>query len=191
MAVISTLKCLAPKFNLLKNGASSNYLRGSITNPPVNPLQLLRNMSGHHNMTIKPSRWQWNRFKDFVHFYLMLGLIPSTLFVLYVNLFIGPAKLAEIPEGYIPEAYEYHSHPITRWMAKNMTRSYQQEYEMMCHHIYEEEYKQKLRFAEARINEKMRESQDTQTYYYEPVSTRYQKFTRQAKEDTIENTSTN
>lgn len=71
--------------------------------------ELLRNMSGHHNMAIKPSRWQWNRFKDFFHFYLMLGLIPSTLLVLYVNLFIGPAKLAEIPEGYIPEPYEYHS----------------------------------------------------------------------------------
>lgn len=66
-------------------------------------------MSGHRTIAIKPSRWQWNRFKDLVHFYTMLGVIPSALVILYVNLFIGPAKLAEIPEGYVPESHEFHS----------------------------------------------------------------------------------
>lgn len=60
-------------------------------------------------MAIKPSRWSWNRFKDLLHFYFFLGAIPATAFILYVNLFIGPAKLAEIPEGYTPEPYEYHA----------------------------------------------------------------------------------
>ena len=36
-------------------------------------------------------------------------------------------------------------HPITRFIAKHFTKSYQQEYEMMIHFLYEEEYKQKLR----------------------------------------------
>ena len=36
-------------------------------------------------------------------------------------------------------------HPITRWMAKNITKSYQQEYEMHLHNIYEQEYRMKLR----------------------------------------------
>lgn len=67
-------------------------------------------MSGDHRiMPIKPSRWQWNRFKDFFHFYVLLGVIPCTLLVTYVNIFIGPAKLAETPEGYIPEPHEFHS----------------------------------------------------------------------------------
>ena len=99
----------------------------------------------------------------------MLGAIPSAALILYCNIFIGPAKLVEIPEGYTPEAYEYHSvsqqnkliwndenqflilkillqlqHPITRFMAKHMVKSFQQEYEIMCMHVYEEDYKQKL-----------------------------------------------
>lgn len=69
----------------------------------------LRYMSGHNNMAIKPSRWSWNRFKDLVHFYFFLGAIPATAVILYINLFIGPARLAEIPEGYTPEPYEYHA----------------------------------------------------------------------------------
>lgn len=66
-------------------------------------------MSEHRTMQIKPSRWQWNRFKDMLHFYTFLGVIPSTLIILYTNIFIGPAKLAEIPENYVPEAHEYYS----------------------------------------------------------------------------------
>lgn len=60
-------------------------------------------------MKIAPSRWSWNRFKDLLNFYTLLGVIPSTLVILGLNLFVGPAKLAEIPEGYVPEHWEYHS----------------------------------------------------------------------------------
>lgn len=42
-----------------------------------------------------------------MHFYIMLGAIPAALVITYINLFIGPARLAEIPEGYVPEAHEY------------------------------------------------------------------------------------
>lgn len=67
-----------------------------------------RNMGGHHLMPIKETRWQWTKFKDFVHYYVLVGVIPLTLFVTYVNVFIGPAKLAPIPEGYRPEHWEYY-----------------------------------------------------------------------------------
>ena len=66
-------------------------------------------MSGGHAMfQIKPSRWSWNKFKDMLQFYTMVAVIPATVAITCINVFIGPAKLAEIPEGYIPEAHEYH-----------------------------------------------------------------------------------
>uniref|UniRef100_A0A4Y7LP77 NADH dehydrogenase [ubiquinone] 1 beta subcomplex subunit 5, mitochondrial n=1 Tax=Eubosmina coregoni TaxID=186181 RepID=A0A4Y7LP77_9CRUS len=138
---------------------------------------LIREMSGgHHTFQIKPARWSWNKFKDMLHFYTMVAVIPSTIVITCINIFIGPAKLVPIPEGYNPQEYEYHQHPITRWMAKNITKSYQQEYEMHLHNIYEQEYRMKLRATEAKVKAKMRENQDVQTYYYQPVSTRYYKY---------------
>uniref|UniRef100_A0A4Y7M2Z4 NADH dehydrogenase [ubiquinone] 1 beta subcomplex subunit 5, mitochondrial n=1 Tax=Daphnia hispanica TaxID=575233 RepID=A0A4Y7M2Z4_9CRUS len=156
-----------------------------------NALQAIRQMSDHRTMHIKPSRWSWNRFKDLMHFYIMLGVIPATIVITYVNVFIGPAQLVEIPEGYVPEPHEYFPHPITRWMSKYVSRSYQQEYEFMCHHIYETEYEQKLRKAEKRIKQKMAEKQDTQAYYYEPVTSRYERSIRDNAQTTLEVSGTN
>ena len=91
-------------------------------------------------------------------------------------------------------------------MAKHVTRSYQQEYEMTLHHIYEQEYKMKLRYkrclilvsalllflitsiitysaAEQRIKQKMLQNQDLQSFYYVPSSTRYQKYARDLNEE--------
>lgn len=59
-------------------------------------------------MNITPSRFAYNLAKDHLHFYLLLGIIPLSLLVMYVNIFIGPPKLAEIPEGYEPEYWEYY-----------------------------------------------------------------------------------
>lgn len=64
-------------------------------------------MSDHKVFPLGPSRWQWNKTKDLLHFYLMLGIIPCGLGVLYANVFIGPATLQEIPEGYEPKYWEY------------------------------------------------------------------------------------
>lgn len=70
-----------------------------------------RGMSGHgpKMFPLQPTRWQWNRFKDLLHLYVMAGLIPVTAVVLYANIFIGPATLSEIPEGYTPKHWEYHN----------------------------------------------------------------------------------
>lgn len=59
-------------------------------------------------MIITPSRWQMYKYKDLFHFYLMLGVIPLSLLVFFINIYIGPAQLAEIPEGYHPEKWEYY-----------------------------------------------------------------------------------
>lgn len=67
-------------------------------------------MSGHgpRIFPLQPSRWQWTKFKDLVHYYVMIGLIPVTAIILYANIFTGPATLTEIPEGYTPKHWEYH-----------------------------------------------------------------------------------
>lgn len=64
---------------------------------------------GHKNMFIRPSRFQWDKFKDMLHYYVMIGLIPITAIVMYCNIFVGPAELAEIPKDYEPKHWEYHS----------------------------------------------------------------------------------
>jgi NADH dehydrogenase (ubiquinone) 1 beta subcomplex subunit 5 len=67
-------------------------------------------MSGHgpSKMAIEPTRFQWHKFKDLLHFYTMIGLIPIGAVVFYTNVFIGEATLTEIPEGYVPKHWEYH-----------------------------------------------------------------------------------
>lgn len=79
--------------------------------------QQLRRMGGdheHHHMTIKPSRFQWDKFKDLMHFYVMIGVLPITALVLYANIFVGPSQLAEIPEGYEPKHWEYEK-VLLKW----------------------------------------------------------------------------
>jgi NADH dehydrogenase (ubiquinone) 1 beta subcomplex subunit 5 len=67
-------------------------------------------MSGHGPklMDVQPSRFQWHKFKDMLHFYVMLGAIPITGLLFYLNVFVGPAQLTETPEDYVPKHWEYH-----------------------------------------------------------------------------------
>ena len=59
-------------------------------------------------MNLTPSRFQWHKFKDVFHFYVMVGAIPFTALIFYTNVFIGQATLTEIPEEYYPKHWEYH-----------------------------------------------------------------------------------
>lgn len=69
-----------------------------------------RQMGGHgpKTMVITPSRFQWHKFKDMLHFYVMLGVIPIAGIVFYANVFIGPAQLTEAPTDRVPKHWEYH-----------------------------------------------------------------------------------
>lgn len=71
-------------------------------------------------------RWQWHKFKDMFHFYTMVGLIPVGLIIFYTNVFIGPAQLTPTPDGYTPKYWEYHRHPITRFIARYIHNNPQQ-----------------------------------------------------------------
>lgn len=65
-------------------------------------------MSEHRLFPLQPSKWQWTIFKDMFNFYVLLGAIPCALFTIYMNLFVGPATLTPIPEGYTPKYWEYN-----------------------------------------------------------------------------------
>ncbi|KAB7502159.1 NADH dehydrogenase [ubiquinone] 1 beta subcomplex subunit 5, mitochondrial [Armadillidium nasatum] len=77
-------------------------------------IQVRKAGGGPRKMEIMPSNFSWHQFKDYLHFYLMVGIIPLTLLVTYCNIFIGPAELREIPEGYVPKKWEYYRHCLVQ-----------------------------------------------------------------------------
>ncbi|EDW17844.1 NADH dehydrogenase [ubiquinone] 1 beta subcomplex subunit 5, mitochondrial [Drosophila mojavensis] len=148
--------------------------------------QQLRRMGGdheHHHMTIKPSRFQWDKFKDLMHFYVMIGVLPITALVLYANIFVGPSQLAEIPEGYEPKHWEYEKNPISRFIARYILTSQQQEYEKALHNIFEENEKAQIRLLEEKIRKKMSERNDYQAYYYRPSVAKYHRISKEAADE--------
>lgn len=56
---------------------------------------------------IEASRWQWHKTKDMFHLYFMVAAIPMSIIIFCSNIFVGPATLTPIPEGYVPEHWEY------------------------------------------------------------------------------------
>merc|ERR1712150_160216 len=69
-------------------------------------------------MEILPSKYEYNHWKDLLHYYVMLAAVPIAAVVFYSNVIIGQAELADIPEGYEPKVWEYHKHPISRFLAR-------------------------------------------------------------------------
>ncbi|TGZ72137.1 hypothetical protein CRM22_002256 [Opisthorchis felineus] len=89
----------------------------------------LRNAGTKRLFEVKPSEFLNARALDTLHFYAMLGLVPCLVLVFLVNMFVGPAELTDIPEGYEPRHWEYHKHPISRFIAKYMSPHPQKVYE--------------------------------------------------------------
>ncbi|XP_050305934.1 NADH dehydrogenase [ubiquinone] 1 beta subcomplex subunit 5, mitochondrial [Anthonomus grandis grandis] len=139
----------------------------------------LRQMSEHRIFPMEPSRWQWTKFKDLTHFYIMLGLIPCGAFVSYMNLFQGPATLSEIPEEYTPKYYEYIKSPVTRFLAKYVFTNPQQDYEKFLSYLFIEHEKSRIRELESKILAKMSEDNDYQAYYFRPVATKYYRISKE------------
>ncbi|KAJ8921621.1 hypothetical protein NQ315_010530 [Exocentrus adspersus] len=163
MVVFSSLRPLLRfQTNIIKNAAIS------------------RPMSEHRVFNITPSRWQWNRFKDLLHFYLLLGIIPCTVVVTCANIFIGPATLSEIPEGYEPKYWEYYRHPVTRFIARYIFNSPQQDYEKYLAFIFMEDERRKLRKLTKEVKRKIAERNDYQAYFYRPVLAKYHRVSREA-----------
>lgn len=132
--------------------------------------EVVQRMGAHkHVMEITPSRFEWTRFKNELHFYVMLGAVPLSLLTLFVNLFIGKAELTDIPEGYEPKEWEYSSSPITQFIHRMWFEPMQKSYEKKMHALYLENEKRKQLKLEARVTDMMRQNQDYMGWYYIPV----------------------
>ncbi|XP_022110191.1 NADH dehydrogenase [ubiquinone] 1 beta subcomplex subunit 5, mitochondrial-like isoform X2 [Acanthaster planci] len=115
---------------------------------------------------VTPTRYADKRFIRAVRFYVLLTAIPCAVGITFINVFIGPAQLAEIPEGYVPKEYEYHQHPITRFLSRHFVNTPQQEYEKMAHFLAIEQEKIEARKAEKTVKRLMHQRGDGHWYYY-------------------------
>ncbi|KAG5310613.1 NDUB5 dehydrogenase, partial [Acromyrmex insinuator] len=157
MAVWSSI-LRAARQKLLQNSGSGTAL---IKNGQA------RCMSEERTFVIRPSNFQWHKTKDYFHFYFLLGAIPMGIVITLVNVFVGPATLEEIPEGYVPKEWEYLQHPIKRFLQRYFFPSPQQEYEKFLHHIYHENQLRKVRLLEQQVNVAMSTRRDYRDSYFQ------------------------
>lgn len=73
-------------------------------------------------------------------------------------------------------------HPISRFLARYVYPSPQQEYEKYLHFVTEEKERMMLRKIENEVKDKMAQRNDYQSYYYKPAIGKYHRISKEQVE---------
>jgi len=131
-------------------------------------------MTSHaRNMFIRDSRWQFRKLRDVAHFYFMVFAGGLVIITTAANIFVGPATLAPIPEGYVPKYWEYYQHPVSRFFARYLHVSPQEGYEKLLHGIFEQDEKVKIATIDDKVRRLIKKRKDYKAYYYRPINANY------------------